>query len=74
MFGEMYALVLAGNGVCVCVSPLQSKHNMSAPSWVTAEVMENLRKLKDFGFQIMFGVYKQQEKSRLNGGRRGMEG
>ncbi|XP_046898498.1 lysosomal acid phosphatase [Hypomesus transpacificus] len=46
----------------------ESKHNMSAPSWVTAEVMENLRKLKDFGFQIMFGVYKQQEKSRLNGG------
>lgn len=46
----------------------ESKHNMSAPSWVTAEVMDKLRTLKDFGFQIMFGVYKQQEKSRLNGG------
>lgn len=46
----------------------ESRHNMSAPDWVTPEVMEKLRVLKDFGFQVMFGVHNQQEKSRLQGG------
>ncbi|CAK6971043.1 lysosomal acid phosphatase [Scomber scombrus] len=46
----------------------ESRHNMSAPDWVTPEVMEKLRILKDFGFQVIFGAYKQQEKSRLQGG------
>ncbi|XP_035533544.1 lysosomal acid phosphatase-like [Morone saxatilis] len=46
----------------------ESRHNMSAPDWVTPDVMEKLRVLKDFGFQVTFGVYKQQEKSRLQGG------
>ncbi|XP_014863878.1 PREDICTED: lysosomal acid phosphatase [Poecilia mexicana] len=46
----------------------ESRHNMSAPDWVTPDVMEKLRFLKDFGFQLLFGVYKQQEKSRLQGG------
>lgn len=46
----------------------ESRHNMSAPDWVTPDVMESLGVLKNFGFQAMFGVYKQQEKSRLQGG------
>ncbi|XP_044044148.1 lysosomal acid phosphatase [Siniperca chuatsi] len=46
----------------------ESRHNMSAPAWVTPDVLEKLRVLKDFGFQVLFGVYKQQEKSRLQGG------
>ncbi|XP_015233620.1 PREDICTED: lysosomal acid phosphatase [Cyprinodon variegatus] len=46
----------------------ESRHNLSAPDWVTPDVMEKLRFLKDFGFQVIFGVHKQQEKSRLQGG------
>lgn len=46
----------------------ESRHNMSAPDWVTPVVMERLRFLKDFGFQLIFGVHKQREKSRLQGG------
>lgn len=46
----------------------ESQHNKSAPDWVTPDVMKKLKELKDFGFQVMFGVYKQQEKSRLQGG------
>lgn len=46
----------------------EARHNMSAPDWVTPDIMEKLRVLKDFGFQVIFGVYKQQEKSRLQGG------
>ncbi|XP_017292782.1 lysosomal acid phosphatase [Kryptolebias marmoratus] len=46
----------------------ESRHNLSAPDWVTPDVMEKLKFLKDFTFQITFGVYKQQEKSRLQGG------
>ncbi|XP_037125352.1 lysosomal acid phosphatase isoform X1 [Syngnathus acus] len=46
----------------------ESRHNKSAPDWVTPSVWERLHFLKDFGFQVIFGVYKQQEKSRLQGG------
>uniref|UniRef100_A0A1A8G0L8 Lysosomal acid phosphatase n=1 Tax=Nothobranchius korthausae TaxID=1143690 RepID=A0A1A8G0L8_9TELE len=46
----------------------ESRHNFSAPDWVTPDVMEKLKFLKDFGFQVIFGVHKQQEKSRLQGG------
>ncbi|XP_051283966.1 integral membrane protein GPR137C isoform X4 [Dicentrarchus labrax] len=46
----------------------ESRHNMSAPDWVTPDVMEELRELNDFGLQVLFGIYKQQEKSRLQGG------
>lgn len=46
----------------------ESQHNLTAPDWVTDEVMSKLKFLKDFGFQIMFGVYKQTEKCRLQGG------
>ncbi|XP_010897675.2 lysosomal acid phosphatase [Esox lucius] len=46
----------------------EARHNMTPPDWVTPQVMEDLRKLKDFGFKILFGVYKQQEKSHLQGG------
>uniref|UniRef100_A0A8C7DCV5 Lysosomal acid phosphatase n=1 Tax=Oncorhynchus kisutch TaxID=8019 RepID=A0A8C7DCV5_ONCKI len=46
----------------------EARHNMTAPDWVTPNIMDDLRKLKDFGFEIMFEVYKHQEKSRLQGG------
>ncbi|XP_077439814.1 lysosomal acid phosphatase [Vanacampus margaritifer] len=46
----------------------ESRHNKSAPDWVTPSVWERLRFLKDFGFQVIFEVYKHQEKSRLQGG------
>ncbi|CAG6016149.1 unnamed protein product [Menidia menidia] len=29
----------------------ESRHNLSAPAWVTPDLMEKLRRLKDFGFQ-----------------------
>ncbi|XP_077370492.1 lysosomal acid phosphatase isoform X2 [Festucalex cinctus] len=46
----------------------ESRHNKSAPDWVTPSVWERLRFLKDFGLRVIFGVYKHQEKSRLQGG------
>ncbi|KAG7467954.1 hypothetical protein MATL_G00137660 [Megalops atlanticus] len=46
----------------------EAVHHMRPPPWVTPEVMEKLRTLKDLSFQIMFGFYKQEEKSRLQGG------
>uniref|UniRef100_A0A3Q0SFD4 Lysosomal acid phosphatase n=1 Tax=Amphilophus citrinellus TaxID=61819 RepID=A0A3Q0SFD4_AMPCI len=46
----------------------ESRHNMSLPDWASPDVMKKLQKLKDFGFQVIFGVYNQQEKSRLQGG------
>ncbi|XP_043099543.1 lysosomal acid phosphatase [Puntigrus tetrazona] len=46
----------------------EAKHGKQAPDWVTSSVMETLKVLKNFGFQIMFGVYKRKEKCRLQGG------
>ncbi|XP_057679901.1 lysosomal acid phosphatase isoform X1 [Corythoichthys intestinalis] len=46
----------------------ESRHNKSAPDWVTPTVWAKLHLLKDFGFRVLFGVYKQHEKSRLQGG------
>uniref|UniRef100_A0A8C6T5U3 Lysosomal acid phosphatase n=1 Tax=Neogobius melanostomus TaxID=47308 RepID=A0A8C6T5U3_9GOBI len=46
----------------------RSQHNLTAPDWVTPEVMSKLKYLKDFGFRTLFGVYKPIEKSRLQGG------
>ncbi|XP_056382456.1 lysosomal acid phosphatase isoform X2 [Hyla sarda] len=46
----------------------ESKHNLSLPSWATKDVMERLRNLKDFSFRFLFGIIKQEEKARLQGG------
>ncbi|XP_052416668.1 lysosomal acid phosphatase [Carassius gibelio] len=46
----------------------EANHGMRPPDWVTSSVMETLKVLKNFGFQIMFGVYKRKEKCRLQGG------
>ncbi|XP_056601050.1 lysosomal acid phosphatase [Triplophysa dalaica] len=46
----------------------EEMHGMKPPSWVTPDVMGKLEVLKNFGFQILFGVYKRKEKSRLQGG------
>ncbi|RXN17313.1 lysosomal acid phosphatase-like protein [Labeo rohita] len=46
----------------------EAKHEKRPPDWVTPSVMETLKVLKNFGFQILFGVYKRNEKCRLQGG------
>uniref|UniRef100_A0A671RV83 Lysosomal acid phosphatase n=1 Tax=Sinocyclocheilus anshuiensis TaxID=1608454 RepID=A0A671RV83_9TELE len=46
----------------------EAKHGMRPPDWVTSSAMETLKVLKNFGFQILFGVYKRKEKCRLQGG------
>ncbi|XP_058859336.1 lysosomal acid phosphatase-like [Acipenser ruthenus] len=43
-------------------------HNMTLPPWATLEVMQKLKKLKDFSFEFMFGIYKREQKARLQGG------
>ncbi|XP_039610845.1 lysosomal acid phosphatase [Polypterus senegalus] len=43
-------------------------HGMTMPDWVTTEVMQKLKILKDFSFSFMFGIYKREEKARLQGG------
>ncbi|XP_026866282.2 lysosomal acid phosphatase [Electrophorus electricus] len=46
----------------------EGKHGMVHPPWVTPEVMKTLSLLKNFCFQMMFGIYKREEKCRLQGG------
>ncbi|XP_073397724.1 lysosomal acid phosphatase [Dendrobates tinctorius] len=46
----------------------ESRHNLSLPSWATRDVLERLRDLKDFSFRFLFGIIKQEQKARLQGG------
>uniref|UniRef100_H2THN8 Lysosomal acid phosphatase n=1 Tax=Takifugu rubripes TaxID=31033 RepID=H2THN8_TAKRU len=46
----------------------ESQHNLTLPDWVTPDVLEKLEVLRDFSLEVPFGIYKQQEKSRLQGG------
>uniref|UniRef100_A0A8C5WCC2 acid phosphatase n=1 Tax=Leptobrachium leishanense TaxID=445787 RepID=A0A8C5WCC2_9ANUR len=46
----------------------ESIHNYPLPPWVTAETMTALNQLSDIGLESLYGVYKQDEKSRLQGG------
>ncbi|XP_067318853.1 lysosomal acid phosphatase isoform X1 [Anolis sagrei] len=46
----------------------EKAHKMPLPDWVTTEVMTQLQQLKDFSFKFLFGIHRQVEKSRLQGG------
>ncbi|XP_062845598.1 lysosomal acid phosphatase-like [Trichomycterus rosablanca] len=46
----------------------EKKHGMRPPAWVTSEVMEKLKVLNNFSLQVKFGLYKREEKCRLQGG------
>ncbi|KAM5292812.1 prostatic acid phosphatase [Ctenodactylus gundi] len=43
-------------------------HNFTLPSWVTKDIMTNLRELSELSLLSLYGIYKQKEKSRLQGG------
>ncbi|NXC79195.1 PPAL phosphatase, partial [Cercotrichas coryphoeus] len=49
-------------------------HKMDLPGWVTPDVMAQLRELKDFGFEFLFGIHNRVEKARLQGGECTREG
>ncbi|RLW10324.1 hypothetical protein DV515_00002338 [Chloebia gouldiae] len=46
----------------------EQAHKMDLPGWVTPEVMTQLKELKDFGFEFLFGIHNRVEKARLQGG------
>ncbi|XP_019406792.1 PREDICTED: lysosomal acid phosphatase [Crocodylus porosus] len=46
----------------------EQAHKMTLPPWVTSEVMVQLKQLKDFGFEYLFGIQDRVEKARLQGG------
>ncbi|XP_060725427.1 lysosomal acid phosphatase-like isoform X2 [Tachysurus vachellii] len=46
----------------------ERKHGLRPPAWVTPDVMKTLELLKNFSYQILFGVYKREKKCRLQGG------
>ncbi|KAJ6667197.1 hypothetical protein lerEdw1_017175 [Lerista edwardsae] len=46
----------------------ENTHKMPLPEWVTPSAMTQLKELKDFGFEFLFGIHKRVEKARLQGG------
>ncbi|XP_066482437.1 lysosomal acid phosphatase isoform X1 [Tiliqua scincoides] len=46
----------------------ENAHKMLLPEWATPNVMAQLKELKDFGFEFLFGIHKRGEKARLQGG------
>uniref|UniRef100_A0A8B9XXS1 Lysosomal acid phosphatase n=1 Tax=Bos mutus grunniens TaxID=30521 RepID=A0A8B9XXS1_BOSMU len=43
-------------------------HGLPLPPWASPQTMQRLSRLKDFSFRFLFGIYKQAEKARLQGG------
>uniref|UniRef100_A0A8D2LWX4 acid phosphatase n=1 Tax=Varanus komodoensis TaxID=61221 RepID=A0A8D2LWX4_VARKO len=46
----------------------ESIHNYSLPEWATEEVMGKLNELTVLSLSSLFGIYKREEKARLQGG------
>ncbi|XP_073079524.1 prostatic acid phosphatase-like isoform X5 [Manis javanica] len=43
-------------------------HNFTLPSWVIGDTMAKLRELSELSLLSLYGIHKQKEKSRLQGG------
>ncbi|XP_006846702.1 PREDICTED: prostatic acid phosphatase [Chrysochloris asiatica] len=43
-------------------------HNFTLPSWATEDTMTKLRELSELSILSLYGIHKQKEKSRLQGG------
>nr|XP_014987625.2 prostatic acid phosphatase [Macaca mulatta] len=46
----------------------ESVHNFTLPSWATEDAMTKLRELSELSLLSLYGIHKQKEKSRLQGG------
>ncbi|XP_045435247.1 prostatic acid phosphatase isoform X5 [Pipistrellus kuhlii] len=46
----------------------ESVHNFTLPSWATADTMTKLKELSELSLLSLYGIHKQKEKSRLQGG------
>lgn len=46
----------------------ESVHNFTLPPWATQEAMTKLRELSELSLLSLYGIHKQKEKSRLQGG------
>ncbi|XP_038618557.1 prostatic acid phosphatase [Tachyglossus aculeatus] len=46
----------------------ESTHNFTLPTWATEDTMTKLRELSELSLMSTFGIHKQKEKSRLQGG------
>uniref|UniRef100_A0A2K5DU56 acid phosphatase n=1 Tax=Aotus nancymaae TaxID=37293 RepID=A0A2K5DU56_AOTNA len=46
----------------------ESVHNFTLPSWATKDTMTKLKELSELSLLSLYGIHKQKEKSRLQGG------
>uniref|UniRef100_A0ABI7ZQL0 acid phosphatase n=1 Tax=Felis catus TaxID=9685 RepID=A0ABI7ZQL0_FELCA len=46
----------------------ESVHNFTLPSWATEDTMTKLKELSELSILSVYGIHKQKEKSRLQGG------
>ncbi|EGW05652.1 Prostatic acid phosphatase [Cricetulus griseus] len=52
----------------VSLSEDRSVHNFTLPSWATKDAMTKLKELSELSLLSLYGIHKQKEKSRLQGG------
>ncbi|KAL8165484.1 UNVERIFIED_CONTAM: hypothetical protein K2H54_046197, partial [Gekko kuhli] len=50
------------------IQPYKSIHNFTLPTWATEEVRATLGELTVLSMSSLFGIYKREEKARLQGG------
>uniref|UniRef100_A0A8C3KC28 acid phosphatase n=1 Tax=Calidris pygmaea TaxID=425635 RepID=A0A8C3KC28_9CHAR len=50
------------------IQPYMGIHNYTLPVWATKDVIDKMEKLAELSLLSLFGLYKTEEKSRLQGG------
>uniref|UniRef100_A0A8C0FDX0 acid phosphatase n=1 Tax=Bubo bubo TaxID=30461 RepID=A0A8C0FDX0_BUBBB len=50
------------------IQPYMDIHNYTLPVWATKDVIDKMEKLAELSLLSLFGLYKTEEKSRLQGG------
>ncbi|XP_064907784.1 prostatic acid phosphatase isoform X3 [Columba livia] len=50
------------------IQPYMGIHNYTLPAWATKDVIDKMEELAELSLLSLFGLYKREEKSRLQGG------
>ncbi|XP_036705446.1 prostatic acid phosphatase isoform X2 [Balaenoptera musculus] len=67
-FQELERKTLKSEEFQKSLHPYKRVHNFTLPSWATEDSMTKLKKISELSLLSLYGIHKQKEKSRLQGG------
>uniref|UniRef100_A0A8C2R898 acid phosphatase n=1 Tax=Capra hircus TaxID=9925 RepID=A0A8C2R898_CAPHI len=67
-FQELQSETLISEEFQKRLHPYKGVHNFTLPSWATEDTMTKLKEISELSLLSLYGIHKQKEKSRLQGG------